>query len=680
MTKLTHLFQPYEFGFLTLPNRIVMGSMHTGLEERADGDSRMATFYARRASAGLIITGGIAPNLEGRVNEGAATLETGEHAKHHAVVTRAVHDAGGRIVMQILHTGRYAYHKKCVGASALQAPINAYKPTPLSAADVERTIGDFVRCARLAREAGYDGVEIMGSEGYLINQFIAPRTNVREDDWGGSFEARIRFPLEIVRRTRAAVGADFLIVFRISLMDLVENGSTWAEVVALAKAVQSAGADVLNSGIGWHEARVPTIAAMVPHGAYAFITGRLKKEVTLPLIAVNRINLPEVGERILAAGEADFVSMARPLLADPELALKAKRGDLASINTCIGCNQACLDHIFENKEATCLVNPAACREEEWEHPGGMHERLGATQGAKRTVRKVAVVGGGPAGLAAAATAADAGHQVTLFEASDKLGGQFLLAAAVPGKEDYKETVRYFSERISRAKADIRLGTTAGVDDLAHFDTVILATGVTPRVPPLEGLDGANVCFYDEILSGAKTAGARVAIVGAGGIGFDVAEFLTHPENETEESYFEKWGVDKTYAARGAVKAPSKEAWRSPRQVWLLQRKPGKPGETLGKTTGWIHKASLKNRGVEMLSGVGYEKVDAQGLHIQYKGEKLLLPADTIVVCAGQESVRDLLEPLKARGVDVCIVGGAHEAGELDAKRAIAQGVRAALDL
>lgn len=678
MTSFPTLLQPYSFGFLTLPNRIVMGSMHTGLEERADADTRMARFYARRASAGLIITGGIAPNVEGRVNEGAATLETSEHAKHHAVVTRAVHDAGGRIVMQILHTGRYAYHKKCVGASALQAPINAYKPTPLSSTDVERTIEDFVRCARLAQEAGYDGVEIMGSEGYLINQFIAPRTNVREDDWGGSFEARIRFPTEIVRRTRAAVGSHFLLVFRISLLDLVENGSTWEEVVALAKAIQTAGADVLNSGIGWHEARVPTIAAMVPQGAYTFITGRLKKEVSLPLIAVNRINFPEVGERILAAGEADFVSMARPLLADPDLPLKAKQGDVAAINTCIGCNQACLDHIFENKEATCLVNPAACREEEWELPPLAQKNTG-----KANARKVAVVGGGPAGLAAAATAADAGHTVTLFESSMRLGGQFLLAAAVPGKEDYKETVRYFSERLFRAKATVRLSTKATVDDLSGFDAVILATGVAPRVPPIPGLlggDGVNVCRYDEILSGAKTAGARVAIIGAGGIGFDVAEFLTHPNEETVDTFFEKWGVDKTYASRGAVKQPSKAAWASPRQVWLLQRKPGKHGETLGKTTGWIHKASLKNRGVEMLAGVAYERVDSEGLHIEHKGEKVVLPVDTIVVCAGQESVKDLYAPLQAKGVPVTLVGGAHVAAELDAKRAIAEGVRAALDL
>jgi len=662
------LFQEMDFGFLRLANRIVMGSMHTGLEEASKGAERMAAFYAARAGAGLIITGGVAPNAEGRVSEGAATLENDEHVAHHAEVTAAVHAAGGRIALQILHTGRYAYHRKCVAPSALQAPINQMKPRELSHDEVERTIDDFANCAALARKAGYDGVEVMGSEGYLINQFIAPRTNVRTDSWGGSFENRIRFPLEILRRVKKAAGDDFLIVFRLSCLDLVEEGSTWEEVVALAKEVQKAGAHIINTGIGWHEARVPTIAAVVPHGAYAWVTAKLKQEVSIPLVAVNRINTAEVAESILARGDADFVSMARPLLADPKLPEKAKRGDVGAINTCIACNQACLDHIFEMKVASCLVNPFACHET---------ERI-VTPVAGSARKKIAVVGAGPAGLAAATTAAARGHAVTLFEAESRVGGQFQLACVIPGKEDYAETVRYFENELVRTGVTVKLGARVGVKDLAGFDGVILASGVTPRIPKIAGSDLPHVVNYHELLAGTKRAGATVAVIGAGGIGFDVSEYLTHPEGETSDAYYDHWGVDLAYASRGGVKRPS--PWKSARRVYLLQRKPGKPGETLGKTTGWVHKASLKARGVEMLSGVTYERIVPAGIEITYRDETKVLAVDTIVLCAGQESELSLKAPLEAAGIPVTLVGGALFAGELDAKRAILEGTKAAADM
>ena len=688
------VYSPFDFGFLKLPNRIIMGSMHTGLEEHPQGPERLARFYGSRASTGLIITGGVAPNLEGRVGEGSGVLHEPAQVAHHKIVTDAVRKEGGRIALQILHTGRYAYHKMAVGPSNLQAPINRYKPREMSPEDIQRTVEDFAGCAKLAREAGYHGVEIMASEGYLLNQFIAPRTNKRTDEWGGSFENRIRFPLEVLKSVRKATGPDFLVVFRLSLLDLVEEGSTWEEVVTLAKLVESNGANVINSGIGWHESRVPTIASNVPPGAYAWITERLKKEVKVPLIAVNRINTLEVAQSIVSKGQADFVSMARPLLADPLLAAKGKQGKSHQINTCIGCNQACLDHIFENKLASCLVNPMACHETDWE----------PLLVRSTSPKKVAVVGAGPAGLAAAETAAKKGHSVEIFEAALTIGGQFQLACRVPGKEDYAQTIRYFSVSLSEHGVKVTTGKKAEVEDLSRFDHVIVATGVHPRFPSLPGVHLPIVKTYAQILSGEAVAGKRVALVGAGGIGFDVAEFLTHKnswnpadtqdsvsnnsigpkwgartEQELERSkehYLKMWGVDPGYSQRGSLE-PNPSPWESPRKVYLLQRKPGKPGESLGKTTGWIHKASLKNAGVEMLSGVAYEGITEEGLIISHLGEQKLLEVDTIVMCAGQDSENKLFADLQAKGVPCTLVGGALLAAELDAKRAISEGMLAA---
>jgi 2,4-dienoyl-CoA reductase (NADPH2) len=665
MSNFPHLLAPLDLGFTKLKNRVLMGSMHTGLEEYPDGMKKLAAFYAARAAGGvgLIVTGGISPNREGELLKGAARLDDDRHLDHHRTVTGAVHRAGGKIALQILHAGRYAKHQDAVAPSPIRAPISPLTPRELSEEDIERTIADYGRCAALAQEAGYDGVEVMGSEGYLINQFVAPRTNHRTDGWGGSFENRARFPLAVLRAIRDAVGPDFIIIFRLSMLDLVEEGSNWDEVVQLAKAVEQAGASIINTGIGWHEARIPTIATMVPGGAFAWVTAKLKPEVSIPLIATNRINDPAQAEAILAEGGADMVSMARPFLADPELVNKAAEDRPWEINTCIACNQACLDHIFVGKMTSCLVNPFACRETE----------LVVTKTV--TPKTVAVVGAGPAGMAAAATLAERGHKVTLFDARAELGGQFNLARRIPGKEVFAETIRYFRYRLPRLGVSLKLGALIGVEDLKGFDHVVLATGITPRVPAIPGIEHAKVAAYIDVIEGLVEIGTSVAIVGAGGIGFDVAEFLTHVPGE---DFLGHWGIDTAYHHRGGLKKP--EPSPVPRQVVLLQRKNSKVGDSLGKTTGWAKRALLAQRGVKMLAGVDYVKIDDDGLHIRLGAEEQLLAVDNVVICAGQESRRDLEAGLLEAGIAVSVIGGAFEAGELDAKRAIAQGTELALGL
>ncbi|MFG3506664.1 FAD-dependent oxidoreductase [Streptomyces sp. NPDC047821] len=666
-----HLLSPLDLGFTTLPNRVLMGSMHVGLEEAENGFARMAAFYAERArgGVGLIVTGGIAPNEAGRPYEGGAMLTTEEEAARHRVVTDAVHEAGGRIAMQILHFGRYAYHRDLVAPSALQAPISPFVPNELTDAEVERTVEDYVRAAVLAKSAGYDGVEIMGSEGYLINEFIAAATNHRTDRWGGSYENRVRFPLEIVRRTRERLGEDFILIYRLSMLDLVPGGSSLEEVVALAKEIEAAGATLINTGIGWHEARIPTIATSVPRGAYTWVTKRLMGSVSIPLITSNRVNTPEVAERILAEGRADMVSMARPFLADPDFVAKAEQGRPETINTCIGCNQACLDHTFSGKITSCLVNPRACHETE------------LVLSPTRLRKRVAVVGAGPAGLACSVSAAERGHDVTLFDAADEIGGQLNIAKRVPGKEEFDETLRYFRTQLELRGVDMRLGTYATAELLSGYDEVVVATGVTPRTPAIEGVGHASVVSYLDVLRDGAPVGERVAIIGAGGIGFDVAEFLTdggEGASQDAETYFRQWGVDTSYAGRGGLRAPERP--KPPRTVHLLQRKASKVGAGLGKTTGWIHRTELKHRGVTMVAGATYERIDDEGLHITVDGEARTVPVDTVVLCTGQEPRRELYEELVAGGVSAHLIGGADVAAELDAKRAIDQGTRLAATL
>lgn len=665
-----HLFRPLTVGHLTLPNRVLMGSMHTNLEEAPNGFERLAAFYAERARAGvsLIVTGGIAPNAEGAVFQGANALTDESQLAEHKCVVDAVHDAGGHLCMQILHAGRYAYSPELVAPSALQAPINPFMPRALSSDDVEQQIDDYVRCAQLAQQAGYDGIEVMGSEGYLINQFICRRTNQRDDAWGGDFERRIRFPIEIVKRIRAAVGERFLMIFRLSMIDLVEEGSTWEEVVQLGQAIEAAGANVINTGIGWHEARVPTIVTSVPRAAFTEVTKRIRSALSIPLITTNRINMPEVAERVLADGHADMVSMARPFLADPEWVRKAEAGLSDEINTCIACNQACLDHTFMGKLTSCLVNPRACHETEL--------TLEPTQ----TPKRVAVVGGGPAGLATAVAAASRGHHVVLFERRSELGGQFNYARKIPGKEEFNETLRYFRVMLEKHAVDVRLNTAATLDTLAEFDEVVIATGVTPRELALPGADHASVLSYAEAIEHPERVGQRVAVIGAGGIGFDVSELLAdqgHPEMDVA-AWCDEWGVDLAVGDRGGLKPPMPPA--SPRDIIMLQRKSSKPGKNLGKTSGWVHRASLKQRGVKTLTGCEYLKIDDAGLHIRRNGEEQVLAVDTVVVCAGQESVRELIAPLSQAGACFHVIGGADEAAELDAKRAIDQGTRLAASL
>ncbi|MGW1133715.1 FAD-dependent oxidoreductase [Streptomyces griseoluteus] len=671
MSRYPHLLSPLDLGFTTLPNRVLMGSMHVGLEEAEHGFERMAAFYAARArgGVGLIATGGIAPNEEGRPWEGGAKLTTDAEAEEHRVVTDAVHREGGRIALQILHFGRYAYHADLVAPSPLQAPISPHVPRELTDADIERTIEDYARTARLARRAGYDGVEIMGSEGYLVNEFIAAGTNHRTDRWGGSYENRMRFPVEIVRRVREAVGEDFIIIYRLSMLDLVPGGSSLPEVVTLAKAVEAAGATIINTGIGWHEARIPTIATSVPRGAYTWVTKKLMGEVSVPLVTTNRINTPELAEELLADGRADMVSVARPMLADPDFVAKAAEGRPEAINTCIGCNQACLDHTFAGKITSCLVNPRACHETE----------LVLTP--TRLRKRVAVVGAGPAGLACAVSAAERGHQVTLFDAASEIGGQLNVARKVPGKQEFDETLRYFRHQLDTHGVDVRLGTWITPGDLDAYDEVVVATGVTPRTPDIPGIDHPRVVGYLDVLRDGAPVGDRVAVLGAGGIGFDVAEFLTDAgdkAHEDPETYFRTWGVDTDYASPGGLAAPSRPA--SPRTVHLLQRKATKVGSGLGKTTGWIHRTELKHRGVTMVPGVRYDRIDDAGLHITVGEESHVLEVDTVVVCTGQEPRRDLYEELIAAGVSAHLIGGADVAAELDAKRAIKQGTELAAAL
>jgi 2,4-dienoyl-CoA reductase (NADPH2) len=672
-----HLFQPLDLGFTTLRNRVLMGSMHTGLEDGRQLD-KLAAYFAERArgEVGLIVTGGFAPNVEGWAKPFAGRLATHGAARRHRVVTQAVHAEGGKIALQILHTGRYAYHPLAVAPSRLKSPISPFTPRELSARGVERQIRAFVRCTVLAREAGYDGVEIMGSEGYFINQFLAAATNHRDDEWGGPYENRMRLAVEIVQRCREAVGPDFILVYRLSMLDLVPGGSTWDEVVMLARAVERAGATIINTGIGWHEARIPTIATSVPRGAFAWVTKKLRGAVKLPLVATNRINTPEVAEQILADGCADMVSMARPLLADPEFVKKAREGRADEINTCIACNQACLDHVFVNKLSSCLVNPRACRETELV--------IRPTPARKR----VAVVGAGPAGLSAATTLAERGHEVDLFDAAGEIGGQLNMAKVVPGKEEFHEMLRYFRRRVELTGVRLHLNTMVQPDTLARagYDEVLLATGVRPRDPRIPGQDHPKVLSYIDVLRHGAAVGRRVAIVGAGGIGFDVAEHLVHDGHSPTlnlPEWLEEWGVGDPAQARGGVEGVQPRVSPPAREVTLLQRRAGKLGERLGKTTGWIHRTTLKHKGVRMIGGVNYERIDDRGLLISH-GEKhedpTWLEVDHIVLCAGQEPLRDLAEPLRAAGVRVHLIGGADEAAELDAKRAIDQGTRLAASL
>ncbi|WP_287027850.1 NADPH-dependent 2,4-dienoyl-CoA reductase [Pseudomonas sp. UBA6310] len=675
-TSYPHLLAPLDLGFTTLRNRTLMGSMHTGLEEKPDGFERMAAYFAERArgGVGLMVTGGIGPNLEGGVYSGAAKLTSAEEAAKHRIVTQAVHEAGGKICMQILHAGRYAYSPKSVAPSAIQAPINPFKPHELDEEGIEKQIQDFVTCSVLAQQAEYDGVEVMGSEGYFINQFLAAHTNHRTDRWGGSYENRMRLPVEIVRRVREAVGPNFIIIYRLSMLDLVEGGSTWDEIVLLAKAIEKAGATIINTGIGWHEARIPTIATKVPRAAFTKVTAKLKGEVKIPLITTNRINTPEVAEQVLAEGDADMVSMARPFLADPEFVNKAAAGRSDEINTCIGCNQACLDHTFGGKLTTCLVNPRACHETELNY-------IPTAQ-----VKKIAVVGAGPAGLSAASVAAERGHQVTLFDSASEIGGQFNVAKRVPGKEEFFETLRYFKRKLETSGVDLRLNTRVGVEELVAggYDEIILATGIAPRTPAIPGIEHPKVISYLDAILGRKPVGQRVAVIGAGGIGFDVSEFVTHQGPSTSldrDAFWHEWGIDTALEARGGIAGIKAEVPAPARQVFLLQRKKTKVGDGLGKTTGWIHRTGLKNKQVQMLNSVEYLKVDDAGLHIRVgDGEPQVLEVDTVIVCAGQDPLRDLHDGLLDAGQQVHLIGGADVAAELDAKRAINQGSRLAAAL
>lgn len=667
------LLSPLDIGCTVLRNRVVMGSMHTGLEDRPANIDRLAEYFAERArgGVGLIITGGYAPNREGWLLPFAAQMISDAQARRHRRITDAVHAADGKILLQILHAGRYSYHPLSVSASSIKAPINPFRPRALSSRGVRRTIGDFVRCARLAREAGYDGVEIMGSEGYLINQFLAPRTNKRTDAWGGTPEKRRRFPVEIVRRTRAAVGADFIICYRMSMADFVEDGQSWEETVDLATEIEAAGATIINTGIGWHEARVPTIVTSVPNSAFVDISSAMADHVSIPVIASNRINMPEAAEQILVDTRVHLISMARPLLSDPDWVAKASLGLADEINTCIACNQACLDHAFSRKTASCLLNPRACHETE------------LVLSPTRRARTVAVVGAGPAGLATAVSAAERGHRVSLFEGNDYIGGQFDLARRIPGKEEFGQTIRYFTTMLAKYDVDIRLGTRATVDDLTGFDEVVLATGVIPKVPSIPGIDHPMVLSYAEAITGAKPVGKKVAVIGAGGIGFDVTEFLVTDESPTLnlKEWKAEWGAADPREARGGVVAPIPAP--AAREVYLLQRTKGSQGKRLGKTSGWVHRAAVRAKGVHQLSGVNYERIDDAGLHISFGPERRrpqVLAVDSVVICAGQTSLCDLSEALRDKGIEPHVIGGADVAAELDAKRAIKQGTELAARL
>ena len=662
-----HLFAPLDLGQVRIRNRVLMGSMHTGLEDRARDFDRLAAYFSERAAggAGLIVTGGIAPNISGWVKPFSGRLSLPWHVNRHRKLTKAVHAHGAHIAMQILHSGRYGYHPLIVGAGGRKSPITPFRPRALSARAVQRQIADFATSARLAREAGYDGVEVMGSEGYLLNQFTAARTNDRRDAWGGDAAARMRFAVEIVRAVREAAGPDFIVIYRLSMLDLVDGGNLWEEIVAQARAVEAAGASMINTGIGWHEARIPTIATSVPRAAFAGVTARMKPQVGIPLVTTNRINTPEVAEAILASGQADMVSMARPLLADPQWVEKARGGRAHAINTCIACNQACLDHVFENKPVSCLVNPRACAETE------------LVVAPASSARRIAVVGAGPAGLACATTAAQRGHAVTLFDAAGRIGGQFNLAMTIPGKEEFAETLRYFRHLIAETGVELQLDTWVDGERLAGYDEVVVATGVVPRAAAFPGSDHPNVVGYLDVLEGRVLPGARVAIIGAGGIGFDLAEWLVVPPGESPTldapRWMAEWGIDPLVRTPGGLLPPRPDP--PARQVWLLQRSAGRPGARLGKTTGWIHRATLRAKGVKMLGGVEYLGMDDAGLQVRVDGVEQLLPVDHVVVCAGQEPRRELADALRAMGRSVHVIGGADLAAELDAKRAIDQGTR-----
>jgi 2,4-dienoyl-CoA reductase (NADPH2) len=665
--RFPHLLAPLDLGFTRLKNRVLMGSMHTGLEDRKKDFPKLAAYFSERAAGevGLIVTGGIAPGVRASLMPFPSGLYNRLQVPRHKLVTSAVHESDGKICMQILHGGRYSYHPLSVAPSAIQSPITPFKPKALSAKGVEKEIQSFVRATRLAREAGYDGVEIMGSEGYFINEFTTSHVNKRTDQWGGSTRNRYRIAEEILSRCREVAGKDFIIIYRLSMLDLLPDGNTWDEVVEQAKMAEAAGATIINTGIGWHEARIPTIATMVPRGAFSWVTARMRPEVNVPLITTNRINTPEVAEDILARGDADMVSMARPLLADAEFVKKARQGRADEINICIACNQACLDHTFAGKHCSCLVNPRACRETELNyHP-------------TKDIKAIAVVGAGPAGLAFSTVAAKRGHKVSLFDQSGEIGGQFNMAKKIPGKEEFSASLDYYRGEVERSGVDLQLNTRVSAEDLAGYDEIVLATGVYPRKLDLPGIDNSKVVSYIDVLKKGVKIGKRVALIGAGGIGFDVAEFLSFSEKgETGEpinDFAREWGIDMTFEAQGGVKDIKPQPPESPRDIWLLQRKPGKPGKTLGKTTGWIHRLSLRHRGVKMLGGVNYERIDDQGLHISIDDKSQLLDVDHIVICAGQVSNLDLASALEDRGLKCHIIGGAQKASELDAKYAIREG-------
>ena len=676
-TRFPCLLAPLDLGFTTLKNRVLMGSMHTGLEDHKKDFPKLAAYFAERAAGevGLMVTGGIAPGLRGSLMPTPSGLFNRLQVPRHKLVTRAVHDAGGKICMQILHGGRYSYHPLSVAPSAIKSPITPFKPKALSSRGVEKQIRNFVRATRLALEAGYDGVEIMGSEGYFINEFTTTHVNKRTDQWGGSTRNRYRIAEEILSRCREVAGSDFIIIYRLSMLDLLPDGNSWDEVVEQAKMAEASGATLLNTGIGWHEARIPTIATMVPRGAFSWVTARMRPEVGIPVITTNRINTPQVAEDILARGDADMVSMARPLLADAEFVKKVRQGRPEEINICIACNQACLDHTFTGKPCSCLVNPRACRETELNYLP------------VENVKAIAVVGAGPAGLAFATVAARRGHRVSLFDQSDEIGGQFNMAKKIPGKEEFSASLDYYRGELERTEVDLQLNSRISAEDLAGYDEVILATGVHPRKIDLPGIDHDKVVSYIDVLTGKVDIGPSVAIIGAGGIGFDVAEYLSHsddhgpdPSPDSLEEFAKEWGIDRTLKARGGVEGIKAQAPRSARKIWLLQRSAGKPGKTLGKTTGWIHRLSLRNRGVEMLGNVSYELIDEKGLHISIDGEKQLLGVDHVVICAGQVSNLDLANSLEGRGLSLHIIGGAQKAAELDAKYAIREGSELAAKL
>jgi len=670
--KYPHLFTPLDLGFTTLKNRVLMGSMHTGLEEAPNGHLRMAAFFAERAKGGvgLIVTGGIGPNDEGATHKNTKRLDSDAAIAEHKVITDAVHAHDSKICMQILHTGRYAYNPTLVAPSAIQAPINPFKPKALDEEGIEKQIKDFIFTAKQAQKAGYDGVEIMGSEGYFLNQFIAARTNHRDDQWGGEYANRIRLPIEVVRRVREAVGEQFIIIYRLSMLDLVEGGSTYDEVVQLGKAIEKAGATIINTGIGWHEARIPTISTNVPRAAFTWVTAKFRESLSIPVITSNRINTPEVAEEVLARGDADMISMARPFLADPDFVIKSMEDRSDEINTCIGCNQACLDHVFAGKMTSCLVNPQACHETQFD--------IQPTD----KVKHIAVVGAGPAGLAAAMTAAQRGHKVTLFESSNEIGGQFNIAKQIPGKEEFSETIRYFQRQLALNNVEVKLNTRVSAADLneGDYDEVMLATGIAPRTPPIEGIAHPKVMSYVDVIRYKKPVGKKVAIIGAGGIGFDVSEYLSHAGQSTSLSipaFMQEWGIDMTFSSRGGVEGVKAQPTPSPREIYLLQRKTTKVGAGLGKTTGWAHRVSLANKGVKMIAGCEYLKIDDQGLHIKVNEKVQVLDVDNIIVCAGQDPLQELVEGLTKA---YHLIGGADIAVELDAKRAIEQGTRLASEV